>query len=633
MSTNNKHFPTPIVAAFLAIIMLFVCTAVGTAGAETLREGHKHFYRTGSSLDIGQILKLSDKPQHQIGEVIITYNMIRSQLEVEWLYNDKVVSRTKLPRGLRKTVHFTYNKPLPASIEARFTSSGGQVQIMEVSAEIEPMTVSPDLQFQTSVAVSTLEQFHAPYLTVKANDEDILLRFFVDPVFIRHLRQTKKVFDANAFRQTYFVRAGYPYMRTHNGQEVRLIPSSIKAKVSPEQVRRAIFLPSTLEQYSSYLFSGSSVKKSAVPPSLIDYRLVQSKVKNQGNRCTCCAHAILAAMEAFRSVPRDLSEEYAYHMFMMNYPGSPQNCAGDPGFFSTPALELLQKNFVCEEKYWPYSNDPPASCPAGHQPPQQALNNCRYGVKDFRVLLDLSNVKEIKNKVALRASNGKYVCADWENNDRLVANRVGIGEFETFEWIMLPGKRVALIACNGKYVSADRKKGDILVADRDASGDWEAFELVPLQGDRVALRASNGKYVCADADQGGRLIANRSQIKEWETFTVVRHLDCLNVKNTAYLEAILAAGYPIILRTTVLWDDKNAKGIIDVKLDVSERPLVPAGGAGTHFMLIVGYNRSRQIFIVKNSHGDSWGHNGYGYFHYDYIRAYSLDGAYILDVN
>jgi hypothetical protein len=38
-------------------------------------------------------------------------------------------------------------------------------------------------------------------------------------------------------------------------------------------------------------------------------------------------------------------------------------------------------------------------------------------------------------------------------------------------------------------------------------------------------------------------------------------------------------------------------------------------------MLIVGYDRTNQYFIVKNSWGNGWGHNGYAYLHYNFARA------------
>jgi hypothetical protein len=78
-------------------------------------------------------------------------------------------------------------------------------------------------------------------------------------------------------------------------------------------------------------------------------------------------------------------------------------------------------------------------------------------------------------KIALKAYNGKYVCADKGLNGKMIANRTAIGPWETFEIIELGGGRIALKASNGKYVCADKGLGDILIADRDKIGEWETF--------------------------------------------------------------------------------------------------------------------------------------------------------------
>ncbi len=90
-----------------------------------------------------------------------------------------------------------------------------------------------------------------------------------------------------------------------------------------------------------------------------------------------------------------------------------------------------------------------------------------------------------------------------------------------------------------------------------------------------------------------------------------------SIKNTRYLEALVYQGYNIVIGTWVSWDDKDNDGILDPVLDGNGDPI----GKGGHAMLVVGYNRSAQYFIVKNSWDASWGHNGYAYLHYDLIRS------------
>jgi C1A family cysteine protease len=96
-----------------------------------------------------------------------------------------------------------------------------------------------------------------------------------------------------------------------------------------------------------------------------------------------------------------------------------------------------------------------------------------------------------------------------------------------------------------------------------------------------------------------------------------RGLNGESIKNPRYLESLLHKGYNIVIGTWVSWDDKDNNGILDPVLDSKGNPI----GMGGHAMLVVGYNRPSECFIVKNSWGRGWGHGGYAYLHYNLVRS------------
>jgi C1A family cysteine protease len=56
------------------------------------------------------------------------------------------------------------------------------------------------------------------------------------------------------------------------------------------------------------------------------------------------------------------------------------------------------------------------------------------------------------------------------------------------------------------------------------------------------------------------------------------------------------------------------------------------GSTGAHAYTIVGYDDSNQKFVIKNSWGDYWGDQGYGYLPYSCIRRMN-DYGYDIEVN
>jgi hypothetical protein len=135
--------------------------------------------------------------------------------------------------------------------------------------------------------------------------------------------------------------------------------------------------------------------------------------------------------------------------------------------------------------------------------------------------------------VQLRASNGRFVCAEGGGGQPLVANRNAALEWESFVLIdlhggtLLDGHQVALQAVNGQFVCAEGGGGREVVANRDAIGPWETFTLhkvngtgAVVDGDAIALQANNGQHVCAEGGGGGPVVANRDLIGPWETFLI-----------------------------------------------------------------------------------------------------------------
>jgi C1A family cysteine protease len=90
-----------------------------------------------------------------------------------------------------------------------------------------------------------------------------------------------------------------------------------------------------------------------------------------------------------------------------------------------------------------------------------------------------------------------------------------------------------------------------------------------------------------------------------------------SIKNTRYLEALLYLGYNIVVGVWASWDDKDNNGVLEPVLTSAGAPV----GRGGHAMLIVGYDRTNRYFIIKNSWRNTWGHSGYGYFHYSFLES------------
>ena len=131
--------------------------------------------------------------------------------------------------------------------------------------------------------------------------------------------------------------------------------------------------------------------------------------------------------------------------------------------------------------------------------------------------------------VSLRAHDGTYVgCELGGGEGSMPVLRSGhpvVNDWERFTLFRKGGDTIALQAANGKYVCADGDNREVMVADREYIGAWESFVLEPLDSGRVAIRTHRGLYVAADhalpGDSSDRLMADRPGVGAWERFTII----------------------------------------------------------------------------------------------------------------
>ncbi len=122
-------------------------------------------------------------------------------------------------------------------------------------------------------------------------------------------------------------------------------------------------------------------------------------------------------------------------------------------------------------------------------------------------------------RIALKTQNGFYLTVS--SDGRLRADARTAGQQESFDLVKLDGDRVALRASNGRYVTALQSADRGLVADRSEVGTWESFRLVRRGGDRIALMTRQARFLSADAGGGNGLRADTYEAGDWETFQLV----------------------------------------------------------------------------------------------------------------
>ena len=145
----------------LLCLSLFLVKGALQAEVKTLHQDHVKFYMSGQKMDVNEILNL-DQSVGMLTRLSIAYNMTRSDLSVDWLYNEEVIGQTLLPKGMRKEATFEYGKQLPGTIALRFKGPKGQIQLLSVTAEVDisktsPRIISPILKPAQEKKIATIK--------------------------------------------------------------------------------------------------------------------------------------------------------------------------------------------------------------------------------------------------------------------------------------------------------------------------------------------------------------------------------------------------------------------------------------------------------------------------------------------
>jgi hypothetical protein len=142
-----------------------------------------------------------------------------------------------------------------------------------------------------------------------------------------------------------------------------------------------------------------------------------------------------------------------------------------------------------------------------------------------------------------------------------------------------------------------------------------------------AIRLSSGAGDLSDFNTVTQEQIDRFEFAEANVPTAARSEASYRVASFAYLpdvqiqtiENAIAADHEVVVDINVMW-----------RFDQNQNAYVydPTSAGGGHVTLVVGYDRTDQVFIVKNS----WGESDFIRVTYEFMRNCALAGTYITDV-
>ena len=136
-------------------------------------------------------------------------------------------------------------------------------------------------------------------------------------------------------------------------------------------------------------------------------------------------------------------------------------------------------------------------------------------------------------KVALRAGNGRFVCAENGGGGFVTADRDKVGGWETFTLIDHGNESVSFQTLNGRYLALDRhgNRGRLqLMAKGRSPGHSERFKRVYRRDGRFSLQASN-RYFLRVEKGDKRISAEQALMQHAEAFELI------DIPDLAWMEA------------------------------------------------------------------------------------------------
>lgn len=99
----------------------------------------------------------------------------------------------------------------------------------------------------------------------------------------------------------------------------------------------------------------------------------------------------------------------------------------------------------------------------------------------------------IGKRFILKASNNKFLSIT--KDSVIAANAAEKSGAELFEAIDMGNGKIALKTTQGKFLCADRNKGSQLMANRNSAFEWETFEVKVVNNNSITLKSSNGNFI------------------------------------------------------------------------------------------------------------------------------------------